>query len=101
MVLLKQKVGQDPARQCDSRCYNAKCGTCACICGGRNHGAGIQKALDNVRTMFAPVVLCIHEKIVGTCDHGCSEPKGRVGDVRVPRKALRELNRVQEMKASA
>jgi hypothetical protein len=27
-------------RRCDATCHNAKKPTCACICGGRYHGAG-------------------------------------------------------------
>jgi len=96
MILMTQKVGQGPTQRCDARCYNAKTGHCACICGGRNHGAGMQKALDNTRQMFAPVVLCIHDKIIGTCEHGCTTPKGRIGEVAVPRRALRELRRREE-----
>jgi hypothetical protein len=35
--------------RCDARCYNAKEPKCECICGGANHGAGLQQALDNTR----------------------------------------------------
>lgn len=52
MVLLSQKIGQDATRRCDARCYNAKGGQCDCICGGKNHCAGFEKALANVRDMF-------------------------------------------------
>lgn len=102
MILMTQKIGDGPVRRCDQRCYGATHGKCACICGGRNHGAGIQKALANVREMFAPLVLCIHNKIVGTCEKGCSVPAGRanqppvatrVGEVHVTNKALREMRR--------
>jgi hypothetical protein len=107
MILMSQKIGQGPTQRCDARCYGAKGGNCQCICNGRNHGAGIDKALDNVRTMFAPIVLCAHGKILGTCEHGCTKPTGRVGDVVVTRKALRamtrhdELKRAEESEASA
>lgn len=37
--------------RCDARCYNAKHPECTCICGGRNHGVGIEKALENTREM--------------------------------------------------
>jgi hypothetical protein len=96
---MTQKVGQGPTQRCDARCYNATKGKCNCICGGRNHGSGIEQALDNVRTMFAPVVFCIHDKILGTCGKGCTEPKGRVGDVHVPRRTLRELRKHEGMRA--
>jgi len=35
--------------RCDARCYDAKHDKCECICGGKNHGAGRDKAVDNVR----------------------------------------------------
>ena len=37
--------------RCDARCYNAKGGTCDCICGGVNHGAGVNQAMANTREM--------------------------------------------------
>lgn len=52
MILLMEKIGSGPTRRCDQRCYGARGGHCDCICGGKNHGAGIDKALDNVREMF-------------------------------------------------
>jgi hypothetical protein len=35
--------------RCDAKCYNAEHPKCDCICGGMNHGAGKQKAMDNTR----------------------------------------------------
>ena len=37
--------------RCDARCYEASEPHCDCICGGRNHGAGQQRAMDNTRDM--------------------------------------------------
>lgn len=37
--------------RCDARCYNAKHPNCDCICGGANHGAGIEKAMENTEKM--------------------------------------------------
>lgn len=37
--------------RCDARCYNATCTQCDCICGGKNHGAGIQQAMENTREL--------------------------------------------------
>lgn len=37
--------------RCDAKCYNAKKPGCTCICGGKNHGAGLQKATDNTREL--------------------------------------------------
>lgn len=33
--------------RCDARCYNADGGACDCVCGGRNHGAGLATAAKN------------------------------------------------------
>lgn len=40
-------------RRCDARCYNGKATTkCKCVCGGRNHAGGLDKAVDNNRRLF-------------------------------------------------
>lgn len=33
--------------RCDAHCYMAKSPRCACICGGKNHGVGLKRALDH------------------------------------------------------
>jgi hypothetical protein len=33
--------------RCDAKCYEAQSGTCSCICGGINHGAGLERAREN------------------------------------------------------
>lgn len=38
-------------RRCDARCYNAESSTCDCICGGANHGKGLNQAAENTREM--------------------------------------------------
>ncbi len=35
--------------RCDAKCYEAKEEKCDCVCGGRNHGKGLEKALDNTK----------------------------------------------------
>lgn len=37
--------------RCDARCYNAKTPDCDCICGGKNHAVGINKAGENTMAM--------------------------------------------------
>ncbi|PWH18189.1 MAG: hypothetical protein DDG60_00780 [Anaerolineae bacterium] len=37
--------------RCDARCYEAHEPDCDCICGGRNHGAGLQQAIENTRAL--------------------------------------------------
>lgn len=38
--------------RCDAKCYDADHPDCDCLCGGRNHGAGRQKATENTRQFF-------------------------------------------------
>ena len=33
--------------RCDATCHEAKHATCTCICGGINHGKGLQQAIRN------------------------------------------------------
>ena len=37
--------------RCDAKCYTATNNKCDCICGGKNHGAGLDQAIINTRTM--------------------------------------------------
>lgn len=54
--MLSEKIGRGPTRQCDARCYDAKTAHCDCICGGKNHGAGKQQAMENVQKIFLPKI---------------------------------------------
>ena len=40
-------ASDDEGHKCDERCYNAKRMDCSCICGGVNHGHGLEHALKN------------------------------------------------------
>ena len=44
--------GGDQGR-CDAKCYLASEPECDCICGGRNHGAGLAQAEENTRELAA------------------------------------------------
>lgn len=35
--------------RCDAKCYEEKEDKCDCVCGGRNHGKGLKKALENTK----------------------------------------------------
>lgn len=35
--------------RCDAKCYDAKTQNCHCCCGGRNHGVGREKAIQNIK----------------------------------------------------
>lgn len=37
--------------RCDAKCYNATGDSCNCICGGANHGKGLDKARQNTEEM--------------------------------------------------
>jgi hypothetical protein len=37
--------------RCDAKCYAAREPECECICGGRNHGAGLDQAVSNTREL--------------------------------------------------
>lgn len=37
--------------RCDVRCYEARELHCGCVCGGRNHGAGLERAVENTREL--------------------------------------------------
>ena len=41
------------AGRCDAKCYEANEPECDCICHGRNHGAGLKRAVDNTRELAA------------------------------------------------
>lgn len=48
-------------RKCDSACYDARAPKCSCICGGKNHGVGEDKAIDNNRRLFGMKALSRYE----------------------------------------
>ncbi len=56
MVLMSVHNSEGCVGRCDARCYNAKEPHCDCICGGRNHGRGLEKALAQTREQFAPMI---------------------------------------------
>lgn len=47
MTLVSVGNSEGIVGRCDAKCYNAKHPNCDCICGGKNHGAGLQQALAN------------------------------------------------------
>jgi dissimilatory sulfite reductase (desulfoviridin) alpha/beta subunit len=49
MVLMEVRTSGGSIRRCDKRCYDAKHKKCTCVCGGKNHGVGLQKALENTK----------------------------------------------------
>lgn len=50
MVLIEVLSG-GRRRRCDARCYRGRVGRCRCVCGGKNHGVGFERAMENTRQM--------------------------------------------------
>ncbi len=51
MATLLTVGNSEGERRCDAKCYDAEGGDCDCVCGGKNHGAGLQRALENTREL--------------------------------------------------
>lgn len=52
MTLLEQKSGDGKVLgRCDARCYMATEPKCVCCCGGKNHGVGVSKAIENAHAI--------------------------------------------------
>jgi hypothetical protein len=47
MTLLNVYTSEGCIGRCDAKCYNAHEPVCDCICGGVNHGVGLQQATEN------------------------------------------------------
>jgi len=37
--------------RCNAKCHTAKGDTCNCICAGKNHGVGLEQAIENSREL--------------------------------------------------
>lgn len=44
-TLITVKYANGTQRRCDAKCYNAKHPRCKCVCGGMNHGVGLNSAI--------------------------------------------------------
>jgi hypothetical protein len=51
MVLIEVRNSEGIVGRCDAKCYEAQFPGCECICGGGNHGAGLNAAIENTREM--------------------------------------------------
>lgn len=52
MVLIEYQAPGRTPRRCDARCYTAHGPDCQCICGSKNHGKGLQDALEITLSTF-------------------------------------------------
>lgn len=50
-TLLTMHTSHGIVGRCDANCYNATTKACTCICGGRNHGVGLNRAIENTRKL--------------------------------------------------
>lgn len=52
MYLLDVRTSKGRNSVCDEKCYNATMPACHCVCGGRNHGVGLNQAVKNTLAML-------------------------------------------------
>ena len=50
-TLISAHNGDGCIGRCDAKCYMATGPVCRCICGGRNHGVGLAKAIESLPTI--------------------------------------------------
>jgi hypothetical protein len=46
----------DGHRRCSALCYNAKGTACRCVCGGKNHGKGYERAVREQHDELLPLL---------------------------------------------
>jgi hypothetical protein len=73
MTLIAVYTSEGCIGRCDAKCYEAQEPACDYICGGMNHGAGVQQAIDNTR-VHAEVMI---EKYAGA--KGLAEFRAELG----------------------
>ena len=66
-TIITHKEGK-VSRRCDAKCYKAKGKKCNCICGGHNHGKGINEAIlfassheDLLKELYESGEILIHQ----------------------------------------
>jgi len=62
--LIYRSNGDHCTGKCDANCYNATGPKCDCICGGKNHGVGIDQATENTR-LYAEEMIDQYSKQTG------------------------------------
>lgn len=50
-TLIAVYTSQGCVGRCDAKCYEALTPVCDCICNGRNHGRGLDRAVANTREL--------------------------------------------------
>lgn len=49
MVTLLRVTTNGRSGRCDAKCHDAHDADCDCVCGGINHGVGLEQAVRNTR----------------------------------------------------
>jgi len=52
-VIEARRSGGSLIGRCAEKCHTAKGKKCKCICGGKNHGVGLAKAIENRQYFWA------------------------------------------------
>ena len=47
MTLVSMRNSERVIGRCDAKCYDATGPECTCVCGGKNHRAGLKGAINN------------------------------------------------------
>lgn len=50
-TLLSLYLGRDIVGRCDVNCWGGDDARCECLCGGMNHGVGLDAAIEQTRRM--------------------------------------------------
>lgn len=50
-TLIEIRTSSGIVGRCDAKCHDAEHPQCDCICGGKNHGAGLEQARENTREL--------------------------------------------------
>ena len=75
MTTLIAMYGSDECKgRCDAHCYEAKEPECDCVCGGRNHGKGLDQAIANTRQLAETMMKEY------AASHNLKEWRGEVSD---------------------
>ena len=61
-TLIRSQIGSDNARRCDAHCYDATHAHCECVCGGMNHGKGLDVAREQTAAATAEMVRAIEAR---------------------------------------
>ena len=56
MILIEVRDNNGVVGRCDANCYEAGCPKCTCVCGGVNHGVGLNAALRRTANIYEDVI---------------------------------------------